>query len=32
MKNVQVKESVLENTEAHVTRHIPPYNASATTP
>ncbi|CAJ2648608.1 unnamed protein product [Trifolium pratense] len=32
MKNVEVKESVLANTEAHVTRHIPPYNASATTP
>jgi DNA-directed RNA polymerase I subunit RPA49 len=32
MKNVQVKESVLANTEAHVTCHIPPYNASATTP
>ncbi|WJX26656.1 hypothetical protein P8452_15552 [Trifolium repens] len=32
MKNVQVKESVLANTEAHVTRHILPYNASATTP
>jgi len=32
MKNVEVKETALANTEAHVTRHIPPYNSSATTP
>ncbi|KAI5445987.1 DNA-directed RNA polymerase I subunit rpa49 [Lathyrus oleraceus] len=32
MKNVEVKGIALANTEAHVTRHIPPYNTSATTP
>jgi DNA-directed RNA polymerase I subunit RPA49 len=32
MKNVEVKEFALANTEAHVARQIPPYNASATTP
>jgi DNA-directed RNA polymerase I subunit RPA49 len=32
MKNVEVKETALANTEANVTRHIPPYNSSATTP
>ncbi|CAI8589909.1 unnamed protein product [Vicia faba] len=32
MKNVEVKEIALANTEAHVARHIPPYNTSATTP
>ncbi|MCH83643.1 DNA-directed RNA polymerase I subunit RPA49 [Trifolium medium] len=32
MKNVEVKEIAIANTEAHVTRQIPPYNASATTP
>ncbi|CAJ2637855.1 unnamed protein product [Trifolium pratense] len=32
MKNVEVKEIAIASTEAHVTRQIPPYNASATTP
>ncbi|GAU25337.1 hypothetical protein TSUD_376000 [Trifolium subterraneum] len=32
MKNVEVKELAIANTEAHITRQIPPYNDSATTP
>lgn len=32
MQNVLVNEKALESTESHVTRNIPPYNASATTP
>ncbi|RDX82007.1 rpa49, partial [Mucuna pruriens] len=32
MKNVVVNKKALESTESHVSRNIPPYNASATTP
>ncbi|KAL2323378.1 hypothetical protein Fmac_027757 [Flemingia macrophylla] len=32
MKNVIVNKKALESTEAHVSRNIPPYDASATTP
>ncbi|XP_058723355.1 DNA-directed RNA polymerase I subunit rpa49-like [Vicia villosa] len=32
MKNVEVKEIALANTDAHIARHIPPYDTSATTP
>ncbi|XP_027335914.1 DNA-directed RNA polymerase I subunit rpa49 [Abrus precatorius] len=32
MKNVVVNKKALESTEAHVSRNIPPYDASATTP
>ncbi|KAF7838000.1 DNA-directed RNA polymerase I subunit rpa49 [Senna tora] len=32
MKNIVVNKQALENTEAHVTRNIPPYNVDATTP
>ncbi|KAG2384035.1 uncharacterized protein HKW66_Vig0152020 [Vigna angularis] len=32
MKNVSVKKSALQSTESHVSRNIPPYDTSATTP
>ncbi|KAJ1378216.1 RNA polymerase I associated factor, A49-like [Sesbania bispinosa] len=32
MKNVVVNKKALESTESHVSRNIPPYDASATTP
>ncbi|TKY72759.1 DNA-directed RNA polymerase I subunit rpa49 [Spatholobus suberectus] len=32
MKNVVVNKKALESTEAHVSRNIPPYDTSATTP
>ncbi|KAJ7951562.1 DNA-directed RNA polymerase I subunit rpa49 [Quillaja saponaria] len=32
MKNIVVNKQALEGTEAHISRNIPPYDASATTP
>lgn len=32
MKSVTVNKKALESTESHVSRNIPPYDASATTP
>ncbi|XP_027904924.1 DNA-directed RNA polymerase I subunit RPA49 [Vigna unguiculata] len=32
LKNVSVNKSALESTESHVSRNIPPYDTSATTP
>lgn len=32
MKNVAVNKQALESTEAHVSRNLPPYDVSATTP
>jgi len=32
MKSVSVNKSALESTESHVSRNIPPYDTSATTP
>lgn len=32
LKNVSVNKSALESTESHISRNIPPYDTSATTP